>query len=112
MPDLIVTMNWQRIITIQDNIQKDMAHIKKVNEMFDNRYWDDVVRMRLPFGFSKNDKGNLTKIAMLLDALSTKWSNFVEDNEEMMDSDTDAIVRQLSLVAKKLNGEWDEQICF
>ena len=89
-----------------------MTHIKKVNEMFDNRYWDDVVRMRLPFVFSKNDTGNLTKIAMLLDALSTKWSNFVEDNEEMMDSDTNAIVRQLTLVAKKLNGEWDEKICF
>lgn len=89
-----------------------MSHIKRVNEMLDSKYWDDVVRMRLPFGFSKNDKGNLTKIAMLLDVLSTKWSNFVEDNEEMIDSDTDSTVKQLSLVAKKLNGEWDEQICF
>ena len=45
-------------------------------------------------------------------ALSAKWSDFVEMHEEMMDSDTDAYVKQLSLVAKKLMGEWDDSICF
>lgn len=82
-----------------------MNHIKKVNEMFDEL-------MLIPFKFTNNENDNLKKISNLLNSLSSKWSNYVEYHPEMDGCDTEAVVRQLSLVAKKLSGEWDEQICF
>lgn len=89
-----------------------MAHIKKINEMNNDMFNRRILDMKIPIHFTKDDNRNIENIAMLLEALSAKWSDFVEMHEEMMDSDTDAYVKQLSLVAKKLMGEWDDSICF
>lgn len=89
-----------------------MSHIKKVNEMLDDRYFERVNTIKLPIRFTKDDKENLKKVAMVLNAITSKWSNFLEDNEEMWDSDTHAEMMRLSNLAQKYNGEWEDEIIF
>ena len=89
-----------------------MVHIRKVNEMQEDSYHNDVMNVRVPIHFTKDDARNIRNIAVLLESISAKWSNFVNDHEEMMDSDTDGVVRNLSLVAKRLMGEWDDSVIF
>lgn len=89
-----------------------MIHIKKVNEMQDGSYHNDVVNVRVPIHFTKDDARNIRNIAVLLESISTKWSDFVDSHEEMTDSDTDGVVKNLSLVAKRLMGEWEDSVIF
>ena len=87
-----------------------MERIKKVDEMLN--YPNSLGLLPIPIKFTSNDDDNLKKISKLLESLSSKWSDYVEDHDEMEGSDTEWMIRQLSLVARKIVGEWDEQICF
>jgi hypothetical protein len=93
-----------------------MNHIKKVNEMIDqetnNRFWNKVVNMGLRMHFGNNDEKNATMVAAVLSAITSEWSNYAEDHEEAMDSDTQALMYKLDNLSSKLRGDWDEQICF
>lgn len=93
-----------------------MNHVKKVNEMIDNetndRFLDKVARMGLRIRFDNSDEHNAEAVSAVLSAITTEWSNYAEEHEEAMDTDTQALMFKLSHLSLKLRGEWDEQICF
>lgn len=94
-----------------------MNHIRKVNEMIDretnDRFFNKVGQIRLPIRFSNDEKQNMEMIAAVLSAITTKWSDYAEEHEEAMDTDTQALMYNLDHLSLKLRGddEWDT-ICF
>ena len=94
-----------------------MNRIKKVNEMIDretnDRFFNKVSQIRLPIRFNNDDKQNMEMVAAVLSAITSKWSDYAEEHEEAMDTDTQALMFKLSNLSSKLRDEWDEEpICF
>lgn len=93
-----------------------MNHVKKVNEMIDNetndRFLNKVSNIGLRMRFGNNDERNAEMVAAVLSAITTEWSNYAEEHEEAMDTDTQALMFKLSHLSLKLRGDWDEEICF
>lgn len=94
-----------------------MNRIKKVNEMIDretnDKFFNKVGQIRLPFRFNNDEKRNMEMVAAVLSAITSKWSDYAEEHEEAMDTDTQALMYKLSHLSSKLRGDWDEEpICF
>lgn len=61
---------------------------------------------------SKKEKKNFELIGDLIDDIASEVSEWSEDNDVDMDSDTVTLARQLSNLAAQLRGEWDEPVEF
>ncbi len=91
---------------------KDIVNTRRMNESLDDSFTNSVMNTRVPIHFTSDDNRNLRSIAVLLKALSSKWSDFVDEHSEAMDSNTDGCIRNLSSVADKIMGNWDDKIVF
>ena len=100
---------------------KDIVKARRMNEarqdaifVHDDEFNSSVIRIynRIPIHFTSDDKRNIRNIAVVLEALAAKWSDYIDDHPEAMDTDTDAFIKQLSFIPQKWSGTWDDEIVF